>query len=207
MRPVSVTLRSGAPPVEVSLVAPGAPGSRPARIRGRDVDRVDEDQAFQVLEPVQVVEHLEEAAVDLDREGDRAVRAPAGGVAVGGDGAIESQSMPAAAAMSFACRMNSPRSGLAGIAARSVRRLACCCGALRLSSFSCRIVFSSSCFWLCARDDLVARVVEVARRRREEQEVPEQDEDDATRDEPMSMVRFTGCSASASGAGPSAPRW
>ena len=72
--------------------------------------------------------------------------------AAGGVGEIESQSIPAAVAMSLACRMNDARSGVGGTAARSVRRVACCCAALLLSSLSRRIS-SWSCWrwlWACA---------------------------------------------------------
>ena len=62
-----------------------------------------------------------------------------------------------AVAISFACRMNSARSGFAGIAARSVRRSACCCGAFRLSSFSRRTRRSRAPACCCSRvGDLVA---------------------------------------------------
>ena len=118
IRPVSVTLRSGAPLELTSTLLAGArpcsPAARPVPLAGAAAETligVDDHEPLEVLEPVQVVEHLEEAAVDLDRRARSCSFGPPPVLAAGGVGAIESQSMPAADAMSFAWRMNSPRSG------------------------------------------------------------------------------------------------
>jgi len=112
--------------------------------------------------------------------------------ATGGEGAIDRKLMPDADAMSLACRMNSARSGFAGIAARSVRSVASCWGrvATQLLELTNRVL--ELLVLLLDVRDLTARVVELARRRREQEEVPQEHEDEPTGDDGDQRVPLHG---------------